>query len=97
MLPFAGAALTALAASFVVQGNFSNFTSGLLAVATPRYAGATMALYSCIGFGGGFLGNVVFGVILDAFGGPTQLRAWVMAFATWPHRSSGDDFSISRQ
>ena len=59
-LPFAAEALVALVVGFVAQGNFSNLTSGLLAVAEPRYAGATMALYSCIGFGGGFLGTVLF-------------------------------------
>ena len=61
MLPFGIAAIAALAASFVAQGTFSNLTSGLLAVVMPRYAGVTMAFYSCIGFGGGFLGNVLFG------------------------------------
>jgi hypothetical protein len=61
---------------------FSNLTSGLLGVAEPAYAGATMALYSCIGFGGGFLGTVLFGVTLDGFGGAGQLRAWIMSFGT---------------
>jgi predicted MFS family arabinose efflux permease len=82
MLSFGLAALAALAASFVAQGTFSNLTSGLLAVATPRYAGITMALYSCIGFGGGFLGNVLFGATLDRFGGATDLHAWIVSFAT---------------
>ena len=52
-----------------VQGNFSNLTSGVLAVAAPRYRGATIGLYSCIGFGAGFLGTLLFGVTLDQFGG----------------------------
>jgi predicted MFS family arabinose efflux permease len=81
-MPFVMAAMAALAASFVAQGTFSNLTSGLLAVIAPRYAGITMALYSCIGFGGGFLGNVLFGATLDRFGGAAQFRAWVMSFAT---------------
>jgi predicted MFS family arabinose efflux permease len=82
MLPFGIAAVAALAASFIAQGTFSNLTSGLLAVAVPRYAGVTMALYSCIGFGGGFLGNVLFGATLDQFGGATELNAWIISFAT---------------
>jgi len=69
MLPFGMAAMAALTASFVAQGTFSNLTSGLLAVVVPRHAGVTMAFYSCIGFGGGFLGNVLFGATLDRFGG----------------------------
>ena len=82
MLPFGAAAVAALAASFVAQGTFSNLTSGLLAVVVPRYAGVTMALYSCIGFGGGFLGNLLFGATLDGFGGTVDRRAWIMSFGT---------------
>jgi predicted MFS family arabinose efflux permease len=81
-LPFIAAAVTSLAVSLIAQGNFSNLTSGLLAVAAPRYAGATMAVYSCIGFGGGFVGTVVFGIVLDEFGGATRLVPWIMSFGT---------------
>jgi MFS family permease len=80
LLPFLPACAAALAVGFIAQGNFSNLASGLLAVATPRYAGTTMALYSCIGFGGGFAGTVLFGFKLDRFGGPDQLGAWVASF-----------------
>jgi predicted MFS family arabinose efflux permease len=82
LLPFLLTALVALAVGFIVQGNFSNLSSGLLAVAVPQYAGATMALFSCIGFGGGFLGTVLFGSALDHFGGPSQLGGWVAGFGT---------------
>lgn len=81
LLPFFMAALVALAIGLIAQGNFSNLTSALLAVAEPGYAGATMALYSCIGFGGGFLGTVLFGFTLDRFGGADQLGAWIASFA----------------
>jgi predicted MFS family arabinose efflux permease len=81
LLPFFMAALAALTVGLVAQGNFSNLTSGLLAVAEPRYAGATMALYSCIGFAGGFFGTVLFGFTLDRFGGTDQLSAWIASFA----------------
>jgi predicted MFS family arabinose efflux permease len=82
LLPFLLASLAVLTVGFIVQGNFSNLTSGLLAVAVPQYAGATMALYSCIGFGGGFLGTVLFGFTLDRFGGAGQLGAWVASFGS---------------
>ena len=82
MLPLAVALLLSLAAGFVVQGNFSNLTSGLVAAAAPGHTGATMALYSAIGFGGGFLGTWLFGLVLGWFGGPTVFAAWVPAFAT---------------
>ena len=82
MMPFIAVVLLSLIAGFIVQGNFSNLTSGLLAVADPRYTGATMAVYSCVGFGGGFLGTLVFGITLDEFGGTMQLTAWVLSFGT---------------
>ena len=81
-LPYNAVVWLSLAAGFIVQGNFSNLTSGVLAVAAPRHLGATMALYSCIGFGGGFAGTLLFGVALDQFGGAARLAAWVAAFAT---------------
>jgi hypothetical protein len=49
----------------------------VLAVAAPRYRGATIGLYSCVGFGAGFLGTLLFGVTLDQFGGISQLAAWI--------------------
>ena len=71
-----------MAIGFIVQGNFSNLTSGVLAVAAPRHRGATIGVYSCIGFGAGFLGTVLFGVTLDLFGGTSQLAAWTLSFGT---------------
>ena len=65
-----------------MQGNFSNLTSGILAVATPQHRGATIGLYSCIGFGAAFLGALLFGVTLDQFGGISQLAAWIVSFGT---------------
>jgi MFS family permease len=82
LLPYPATATAALVAGFIAAGNFSNLTSGLLAAVVPRYAGATMALYSCIGFGGGFIGTVLFGFTLDSFGGTNQLTAWIASFAT---------------
>jgi MFS family permease len=82
MLPYIAVILLAVAAGFIVQGNFSNLTSGVLAVAAPRHSGATIGLYSCVGFGGGFLGTLIFGVTLDQFGGTSRLTAWTPSFGT---------------
>jgi predicted MFS family arabinose efflux permease len=82
MLPYHTAVLVSLIAGFVTQGNFANLTSGVLAVATPSHKGATVALYSCVGFGGGFIGTLLFGIALDQFGGTARLAAWTPAFAT---------------
>jgi len=81
-LPYIAVLGLSLVAGFIVQGNFSNLTSGVLAVAAPRHRGATIGLYSCIGFGAGFLGTLLFGVTLDQFGGTSHLGAWVFSFGT---------------
>jgi MFS family permease len=73
MLPYGAVVALAMAAGFIVQGNFSNLTSGLLEVTEPRRRGATVAVYSCIGFAGGFIGTLLFGVALDWFGGTARL------------------------
>jgi predicted MFS family arabinose efflux permease len=80
MLPYIAVLGLSVVAGFIVQDNFSNLTSGVLAVAGPRYRGATIGLYSCIGFGAGFLGTLLFGVTLDQFGGTSQLAAWALSF-----------------
>src|ERR1700733_10117191 len=80
MLPYGAVVVLALAAGFVVQGNFSNLTSGLLAVTDPWQKGTTVAVYSCIGFAGGFTGTLSFGLSLDLFGGTARQVAWVVAF-----------------
>jgi predicted MFS family arabinose efflux permease len=82
MLPYIAVLGLSVAAGFIVQGNFSNLTSGVLAVAAPRFRGATIGLYSCVGFGAGFLGTLLFGVTLDQFGGTSQLAAWVLSFGS---------------
>jgi predicted MFS family arabinose efflux permease len=82
MLPYIAVLALSVVIGFIVQGNFSNLTSGVLAVAAPRHRGATIGLYSCIGFGAGFLGTLLFGVTLDQFGGTSHLAAWILSFAT---------------
>jgi MFS family permease len=82
MLPYIAVIWLAIVIGFAVQGNFANLTSGVLAVAAPRHRGATIGLYSCVGFGGGFLGTLLFGVTLDQFGGTSQLAAWTLSFGT---------------
>jgi predicted MFS family arabinose efflux permease len=80
LLPYGAVVALAMGAGFLVQGNFSNLTSGLLAVAEPRLRGTIAAVYSCLGFAGGFIGTLLFGLSLDWFGGAARLTAWVGAF-----------------
>jgi hypothetical protein len=39
-----------------------------------------VAVYSCTGFAGGFIGTLLFGLSLDWFGGTGRLAAWAVAF-----------------
>jgi predicted MFS family arabinose efflux permease len=82
VLPYIAVLGLSVIAGFIVQGNFSNLTSGVLALAARRHLGATIGLYSCIGFGASFLGTLLFGVTLDLFGGTSQLSAWAASFGT---------------
>ena len=41
-----------------------------------------MAVHSFVGFGGGFFGSFVFGVILDHAGGGADVTAWGLGFAS---------------
>jgi hypothetical protein len=82
MLPYMAVLGLSVLAGLIVQGNFSNLTSGVLAVAAPRYLGATIGFYSCIGFGASFLGTLLFGIALDQFGGTSQIAAWTLSFGT---------------
>lgn len=43
-------------------------TAGLLTETPPERRGKALALYACIGFTGGFIGPVAFGIALDAVG-----------------------------
>jgi len=76
-----------LGAAFVVYGitvtaDSASITSGVVAAAPKGYRGATMAVHSCIGFTGAFLGPLVFGMVLDSGDGDvSSTLPWGMAFA----------------
>jgi MFS family permease len=72
----------ALLAAVILQLNFANLTTGLLAAAEPTRAGLTVALYSFLGFAGSFLGPLLFGWMLDRFGGAHSLLAWGFAYGS---------------
>jgi MFS family permease len=71
----------ALLYSVTVSADSASLTAGAVEAATPGQRGATMAVHSFIGFGGGFVGPLVFGVMLDLAGGRDAPWAWGVAFA----------------
>ncbi len=60
----------------------STVTAGAVAAAPRGYTGAPMASHSFVGFGGGFLGSLVFGIVLDQAGGGADVVAWGLGFAS---------------
>jgi MFS family permease len=65
-----------------IMSDSAALTAGLVSAAQPAERGATMALHSFLGFGAGFIAPLVFGVVLDRFGGNRSVAAWGLAFAS---------------
>lgn len=66
----------------LMLGDSAALTSGAVASARPEERGATMAVYSFLGFSSAVLAPLVFGVVLDVAGGNRSLVAWGLAFAS---------------
>ncbi|MBC8651333.1 MFS transporter [Pseudomonas sp. MTM4] len=79
-LPFWALLVLIVCYSVTVTADSAALTAGLVAVAPTSHRGAVMALYSCTGFTGAFLGPLLFGMVLDALG-DEQLVGWWAAFA----------------
>jgi MFS family permease len=60
----------------------ASITSGLVAAATPSERGATLAVFSFLSFGTGFISPAAFGLVLDLAGGRESRLAWGLAFAS---------------
>jgi predicted MFS family arabinose efflux permease len=67
--------------SVLIYADSSALTAGASGNAEPGRRGAQLALHSILGYGGGFLGAVVFGVVLDLAGGQST-AGWLAAFAS---------------
>jgi MFS family permease len=62
-----------------ISADSAALTAGLVSSAAPGIRGASMALYSMLGFAGAFTGSLAVGGVLDLFGGQSTL-AWTAAF-----------------
>ena len=64
----------------LLTGDSASITAGAVAEAPTGYKGATLAVHSCIGFIGSFLGPLIFGVALDVasptYVGGTTVGSW---------------------
>jgi MFS family permease len=75
--PFAAVLLVLY--GMVIWLDSSSLTAGAAGSAAPGRRGATLAVHSMLGYGGGFVGPLVVGWILDLAGGPSHM-AWGLAF-----------------
>ena len=66
----------------LMLGDSAALTSGAIASASPDARGATMAVYSFVGFSSAFFAPLIFGVVLDLAGGNRSVIAWGLAFAS---------------
>jgi MFS family permease len=66
----------------LMLGDSAALTSGAIASAPPDQRGATMAVYSFVGFSSAVFAPLIFGVVLDLAGGNRSVVAWGLAFAS---------------
>jgi predicted MFS family arabinose efflux permease len=70
-----------LAWGMVTWLDSSSLTAGAAGTADPARRGATLAVHSSLGYGGGFLGPLIVGLMLDAAGGMSPI-GWTVAFGS---------------
>lgn len=63
-------------------GDTATMAAGVVMAADPVQRGATLAVYALVGFVGGMVGPVAFGIVLDAAGGRADPAAWSWAFGS---------------
>ncbi len=80
-LSFAAAVAMLFVYAAAISADSGALTAGAVAVARPGEQGATLAVYSLVGFAGGALGPLGAGVALGLGGGLGALTAWYLAFA----------------
>jgi len=81
-LPYGVVVGLMLVYSALIQIDSAALTTGAVMAAAPTRRGATIAIHSLLGFGAGFVGPLVFGMVLDWAGGATTGLAWGLAFAS---------------
>lgn len=64
----------------LIYADSASLTAGTVGSAEPGRRGATLAIHAMMGYGGGFIGPLVMGVLLDWLGGESVLN-WGLGFA----------------
>ena len=77
---FAAAAIVALYYA-TMMADAGALAAGTVAAAKPEQRGATLGVYSMLGYGAGLVAPTMFGLVLDLAGGSHRGTAWAAAFA----------------
>lgn len=80
-LPYAVVAGLVLAYQTLIAADSGTLTTGAVAEARPGEQGATLAVHSMVGFGGGIVGPPLMGLALDLGGGTGSAAGWAAAMA----------------
>ena len=66
----------------LIQLDSAALTAGVLLAAQKGRRGSTLGLHALIGFGGGAIGPLIVGMVLDISGGGITTISWGLAFAS---------------
>jgi len=81
-LPLAVVVALCFAYHMAIMADSAALTGGAVLAAVPSQKGATLAVHTILGFGGGFLGPLAVGAVMDFAGGEGSKLAWGLAFLT---------------
>jgi MFS family permease len=81
-LPFWALVLLALGYGFVAVGDSPVLSTALTEAMPSAHLGTALATRSILGFGGGAIAPVVFGIVLDATASASPQVSWGLAFAS---------------
>jgi len=93
---FALTVLMLFAYAFAISADSGALTAGAVAAARPGEQGATLAVYSLVGFAGGAIGPLAAGFAVDAGGGLMMPGAWHLGFGAFVIGSALAAVAISR-
>jgi MFS family permease len=85
-----------LAYHMAIMADSAALTGGAVLAAALGQKGATLAVYTIFGFGGGFLGPLAVGAVMDLAGGQHSRFAWTLAFVTMGLGSAAALIAIRR-
>ncbi|HYG91920.1 MAG TPA: MFS transporter [Azospirillum sp.] len=81
-LPFWALAALSLVYGATITADSASLTVGMVGAVGAGRRGAAMAMHSLLGFAGAFAAPIVFGLALEAAGGPERVSGWGAGFLT---------------